>query len=75
MRFKQPEKPWHELFLSAVVISLQWLITASVVSVCILAWPVGVGANTIILEDTLQGSTSGTSQGGVFLGDGWHVTG
>ena len=75
MRFRQPQKTWHALFLSAVMISFQWLITTSVVSICILAWPVGVGANTVILEDTIQGSTTDTSQGGVFLGDGWHVTG
>ena len=75
MRFRQPQKTWHALFLSAVMISFQWLMTTSVVSICILAWPVGVGANTVIFEDTIQGSTTGTSQGGAFLGDGWHVTG
>ena len=74
MRFRQPQKTWHGLYLSAVMISLQRLMIASVVSVCIFAWPAGVGANTLILDDPLQGSTTGTSQGGVLLGDGWHVT-
>ena len=67
-------KTWHRRNAFPVRCSCPRLLTASLVLVCVLAVPLDVGAGTIILEDKLQGSTSGTSLGGVFREDGWRVT-
>ena len=71
MQFKRTCHRWNPF---PIRLSCQHLLTASVALTCVLVVPPGVGAGTIILEDTLHGSTSGTSEGGEFLGNGWRVT-
>jgi hypothetical protein len=46
-----------------------------ILGACLLAWSAPIQGQSLILDDPLQGSTSGTREGGTFVPGGWKVVG